>query len=206
MVWVKLEFSVSYKSSEFLYYYFSRTKSIHTINFGSVMAVWEARIQLLCVLGHQFWGVFLVFFASIPLECICFVHVWLKPQKQTTFVFMDCCTRIWFWWKEEEVLLAGGLAYLCELLTALVNYCQLCSHCTRYSVLSIAGVITSVVHAYPVNSCRFCVRNLATTACYCKFLFWSKRWPLTVQPCVLYTAKVLVLSSELTVHIELKLC
>lgn len=153
---------------------------------------------------HQFWGIFFPP-TCIPLECIYFVHVWLKPEKQTTFFLMDCCTHIWFWWEEEEDLLAGGLAYLCELLTALVNYCQLCSHCTRYSVLSTAGVITSVIHAYPVNSCRFCVRNLATTACYCKFLFWSKRWHLTVQPCVLYTATVLVLSSELTVHIELKL-
>lgn len=168
------------------------------------MAVWGVWIQLLCVLGHQFWGFF--FFFKYPLGVHLLCACLAKTTKTNHFFFMDCCTRIWFWWEEEEDLLAGGLAYLCELLTALVNYCQLCSHCTRYSVLSVAGVTTSVIHAYPVNSCRFCVRNPATTACYCKFLFWSKRWHLTVQPCVLYTATVLVLSSELVVHIELKLC
>lgn len=123
-----------------------------------------------CVCLDTSFEEFFFIILSIPLECISFACL-AKTTKTNHFSFMDCCTRIWFWWEEEEDLLAGGLAYLCELLTALVNYCQLCSHCTRYSVLSVAGVTTSVIHAYPVNSCRFCVRNPATTACYCKFLF-----------------------------------
>lgn len=178
------------------------------MNFGSAMAVWEAWIQLLCVLGDQFWGFCFLgsFFCKYPLGVHLFCACLAKTTKTNHIFLMDWCTHIWFWWEEEEDLVAGGLAYLCELFTALVNCCQLCSHCTRYSVLSTAGVITWVIHAYPVNSCRFCVRNFVTTACYCKFLFWSNRWHLTVQPCVLYTATVLVLSSELAVHIELKLC
>lgn len=88
MVYIKLEFSVSYKTSEFLYYYFSRTKSIHTINFGSVMAVWEAWIQLLCVLGHQFWGDFFCLFfykysLGVHLLCACLA----KTTKTNNFCF-----------------------------------------------------------------------------------------------------------------------
>lgn len=159
------------------------------------------------MLTDKLWSLFFSY-GKYPLPrmlwCIYFVHVCLKQTKKHQSSFL-CQIFTAVHAAGKHLFLAGrGGRFNCVsvvLLKALVNCCQFGSHCThtlcsqRLALIPQQLLVCKLLQVLCKKPCLYCLIPYYTIPAL------KQEVALTVQPCVLCTTIVPVLSSKLAVHI-----